>query len=202
MATAASTAAPPLLHARLHRLAPAAACLALLVAAVWWTGAASAGVGDQDRAPLAALAPALAAALAVGTSASWGPEVEVGAVRARWWLRLWPLLALAGPATALVALAPGADAAATVRNAVGAAGLAAGASVLAGAPLGALLGPVHAVGVWLAAPPVHGRRYEVLAWPAAGAGAPLAWAVALVVGVAGIAVWLVRGPRAVRAAVR
>ncbi|MEY6569707.1 hypothetical protein AB8B12_33260, partial [Streptomyces sp. PGLac3x] len=119
MAIAPSTAPPPVLHARLHRLAPAAACLALLVAAVWWTGDAAAGFGDQDRAPLAALAPALAAALAVGASASYGPEVEAGTVRARWWLRLWPLLALTVPTAALVALAPGADAAATVRNAVG-----------------------------------------------------------------------------------
>ncbi|KLI97120.1 hypothetical protein [Streptomyces sp. KE1] len=201
MAIAPSTAPPPVLHARLHRLAPATACLALLVAAVWWSGDASAGFGDQDRAPLAALAPALAAALAVGASASYGPEVEAGTVRARWWLRLWPLLALAVPTTALVALAPGADAAMTVRNAIGAAGLSAGASVLAGAPLGALLGPLHAVAVWLAAPPVHGRRYEVPAWPAAEGGAPLAWAVASAVGVAGVGLWLARGPRAVRAAV-
>ncbi|SCD61438.1 hypothetical protein GA0115250_11568, partial [Streptomyces sp. BvitLS-983] len=50
-------------------------------------------------------------------------------------------------------------------------------------------------------PPVHGRRYEVIAWPAAGAGAPLAWAVASAVGAAGIGLWLARGPRTVRAAV-
>ncbi|MFE6717224.1 hypothetical protein ACFVDU_06495 [Streptomyces albidoflavus] len=201
MAITQSTAPPPVLHARLHRLAPAAACLALLVAAVWWTGDASGGFGDQDRAPLAALAPALAAALAVGASASYGPEVEAGSVRARWWLRLWPLLALTVPTAALVALAPGADAAVTVRNAIGAAGLSAGASVLAGAPLGALLGPLHAAAVWLAAPPVHGRRYEVLAWPAAGGGALLAWTVASAVGAAGVGLWLARGPRTVRAAV-
>ncbi|MFD5024780.1 hypothetical protein [Streptomyces sp. NPDC058373] len=193
--------APPLLHARLHGLAPAAACLALLVAAVWWTGGATVGIGDPDRAPLAALAPALAAALAVGASASRGPEVEAGTVRARWWLRLWPLLALSVPTTVLVACAPGADAAVTVRNAVGAAGLAAGASVVAGAPLGGLLGVAHAAAVWLAAPPAHGRRYDVPAWPAAEAGAPWAWAAALAVGAAGVAVWLVRGPRAERTAV-
>ncbi|MEY6569665.1 hypothetical protein AB8B12_33040, partial [Streptomyces sp. PGLac3x] len=105
-----------------------------------------------------------------------------------------------GPPAARVALAPGADAAATVRNAVGAAGLSAGASVLAGAPLGALLGPLHVAAVWLTAPPVHGRRYEVLAWPAAGAGAPLAWAVASAVGAVGLGLWLARGPRTVRAA--
>ncbi|MFJ7000219.1 hypothetical protein ACIQWY_09620 [Streptomyces albidoflavus] len=201
MAIVPSTAPPPVLHARLNRLAPAAVCLALLLAAVWWTGDAPTGFGGQERAPLAVLAPALAAALAVAASASYGPEAEAGTVRARWWLRLWPLLALTVPAAALVALAPGADAAATVRNAVGAAGLSAGASVLAGAPLGALLGPLHAAAVWLAAPPLHGRRYEVIAWPAAGAGAPLAWVVASAVGAAGIGLWLARGPRTARAAV-
>ncbi|MCO6712508.1 hypothetical protein, partial [Streptomyces sp. CHB19.2] len=165
MAIVPTTAPPPVLHARLNRLVPAAACLALLLAAVWWSGDAPSGSGGQDRAPLAVLAPALGAALAVGASASYGPEVEAGTVRARWWLRLWPLLALTVPTAALVSLAPGADAAVTVRNAIGAAGLCAGASVLAGAPLGALLGPLHAAAVWLAAPPVHGRRYELAAWP-------------------------------------
>ena len=197
MATARSTAPPPLLHARLHHLAPAAACLALLAAA-WSAGGATAGSGDHGRSLLAALAPALAVALGVGASASYAPEAEAATVRARWWLRLWPLLVLTVPTTALVACAPGADAAVTVRDALGATGLAAGTSVLAGAPLGALLGPAHAAAVWLAAPSAHGRRHDVVAWPAADAGAPLAWAAALAVGAVGAGMWLARGPRGER----
>ncbi|MEW1867394.1 hypothetical protein AB0420_04235 [Streptomyces caelestis] len=150
--------------------------------------------------PVVALAPLFAAAV-IGTSLhSASDELDRTAVRPWWRRRLVHLPALTGCAALLLAAtvyghpSPFGPAA-MVRNTLGCVGLTAGAAALLGARLSWLPVFGYVSAVYLGSANARGRAVPVWAWPVQPAAQHTAWVSAVVLLVAGTALYVARGAR-------
>ncbi|MGV9939528.1 hypothetical protein [Streptomyces sp. NPDC003401] len=193
-----------LLYARSRGLPRAPAVVAVVVAVVvlaGWVASRTGAAADPARMrALAAVVPALAAAV-IGVSLSTPfDELDRTAARPWWPRRLAHLLgptacAAALPAFTALGAGPAFGPAPLVRGLLGCTGIAAAAAVVLGARLSWLpvLGYVGAV--IPASAGVTGRAVTVWAWPVQPGGRPWSWAAAGAVFVLGTALFAARGAR-------
>ncbi|MFD9421127.1 MULTISPECIES: hypothetical protein [unclassified Streptomyces] len=179
--------------------ATAVAVAGLALLAAWASHGLGHGPGFDSAARVAVtvFAPLFASA-AIGTSLfSHSDELDRTAAR-RWWpRRLGHLLALTVLAAGALALAVPEQfgAAATVRNVLGATGVTVAAAALSGAGTSWLPMTLYGSAVYLAAPRAPGGAAAFWAWPMQPGGQAAAWAMALSAYVAGVALFILRGPR-------
>ncbi|MER7487715.1 hypothetical protein ABTY20_17755 [Streptomyces sp. NPDC126497] len=190
-----------LLYAR-ARVLPRTALVLAATAAAAVLGARNldAYLDPSRQVPVVALAPLFAAAV-IGTSLhSASEELDRTAVRPWWRRRLVHLTALTGCAALLLATtvyghpSPFGPAA-MVRNTLGCTGLTAGAAALLGARLSWLPVFGYVSAVYVGSASARGTLVPVWAWPVQPAARHGAWVTAVVLLVAGTALYAVRGAR-------
>ncbi|MGI5369937.1 hypothetical protein C9J60_09400 [Streptomyces sp. A244] len=189
------------LYARSRTVPRTLAALAGTVGfAVWAAERMDTYLDTDQRVPIVALSPLLAAAVIGVSLHTPSDELDRTAVRPWWPRRLTQLLALTALAAALLPLAVLGDATAfgppaMIRNTLGCVGVTAAASVVLGARLSWLPPFCYVGSVYLASNGVRGPAVTVWAWPMQPGPQPGAWLAAGAAFVAGTALYAVRGAR-------
>jgi hypothetical protein len=196
------TSSGAFLYARSRTLPRTLAALAGTVGfAVWAADRMDAYLDTDQRIPIVALSPLLAAAVIGVSLHTPSDELDRTAVRPWWPRRLAQLLALTALAAALLPLAVLGDALtfgppAMIRNTLGCVGVTAAASVVLGARLSWLPAFGYVTAVYLASAGVRGPAVTVWAWPMQPGLQPGSWLAAGTAFLVGTALYAARGARA------